>query len=83
LRNNQSNAANEDMTGYVHIINPSASAFCSVVWSFEAYGTGSDTGVTIGGGRRGSAADVDAIQFLMSSGNLTSGTFKLYGIPAA
>lgn len=30
-------------------------------------------------GRRTAASDVDAIQFIMSSGNIASGTFKLYG----
>ena len=34
-------------------------------------------------GCRKSAADVDAIQFLMSAGNITSGKFKLYGLKAS
>lgn len=32
-----------------------------------------------GGGRRAAAADVDAIQFLFSSGNIASGTYRIYG----
>jgi hypothetical protein len=36
-----------------------------------------------GGGIRISAADVDAIRFLMSSGNIASGTFTLYGLAGA
>jgi hypothetical protein len=35
------------------------------------------------GGMRRSAADVDAIRFLFSSGNIASGEFRLYGIPDA
>lgn len=31
-------------------------------------------------GQRSSAGAVDAIQFLMSTGNISSGTFKLYGV---
>ena len=34
-------------------------------------------------GYRNSAADVDAVQFLMSSGNMTSGTITMYGIKNA
>jgi hypothetical protein len=34
------------------------------------------------GATRQSAADVDAIQFLFSSGNISTGTFKLYGLSA-
>ena len=33
-----------------------------------------------GGGVRNAAALVDAIQFYMSAGNITSGTFRLYGL---
>jgi hypothetical protein len=37
--------------------------------------------VTVNGmGVRRSAADVDAIQFLFSTGNITSGQFVLYGL---
>jgi hypothetical protein len=33
-----------------------------------------------GGGIRDTNADVDAIRFLLSSGNIASGTFRLYGV---
>lgn len=36
-----------------------------------------------GGGQRASSADVDAIRFLFSSGNLESGTIKMYGMVSA
>lgn len=36
-----------------------------------------------GFGQRLSAADVDALEFSMSSGNIASGTFKLYGLRAS
>lgn len=33
-----------------------------------------------GGGRRNAAADIDAVRFLASSGNITSGTIRMYGV---
>lgn len=36
-----------------------------------------------GSGIRDAVADIDAIQFLMSSGNISTGTFKLYGVSAS
>lgn len=74
------NATNETISGEVTIFNPSAAKFGVVGWTL--LGT-QDTGAqryAIGGGRRLAAADVDAIQFLMSSGNIASGNFDLYGL---
>ncbi len=41
---------------------------------------GTDTVAAHGAGFRSSAADVDAVRFLMSSGNLESGTITMYGV---
>jgi hypothetical protein len=38
---------------------------------------------TYGGGMRLANADIDAIRFLMSSGNITSGKIYMYGIKVA
>lgn len=76
------NAANEISSGTLTIFRPSASAYAQVVWQVSQV-TGTPTYVTLSGsGRRLSAADVDAIRFVMSSGNIASGQFDLYGLSA-
>ena len=48
------------------------------------YNNASFRGVTInGGGDRQSAADVDAVRFQFSSGNIESGTITMYGLKNA
>lgn len=73
-------ATNESGSGWVKIHNPRGTQFTHV--TFLSGGT-DDAGLErycMGGGNRQSAADVDAIQFLMSAGNIASGTFTLYGV---
>ncbi len=78
------NASNETYDGNVWLYNPSSTAYTRVVYTgvFTSADSASEDAL-FGGGHRASAADVDAIQFLMSSGNITSGIFKLYGLSAA
>lgn len=74
------NAAASAVCGTVRLNNPSAALNCKL--SFDTV-YGSDAGgnhCVAGGGRRIAAADVDAIQFLFESGNITSGTIYMYGI---
>jgi hypothetical protein len=76
------NASNElGFNGWIYLWKPSDATYFSVGYS----GNGVDDSGQIfvvdqGLGRRLSAADVDAVRFLMSSGNITSGTFRLYGV---
>ena len=74
---------NEDLVGVVEIMNPSNTKFTRVtsLINFETSANHIERCHTIG--ERSSAADVDAIQFLFSSGNVESGTFKLYGLKAS
>lgn len=68
------------VNGKVVIYNPSATTETAVRndWSrMDSVLSSVEIGMTAG--KRKSAADVDAIQFLMSSGNIATGTFKLYG----
>jgi hypothetical protein len=76
------NNTNEFISGYVDIFNPSAASYCSI--SFDFSGRLSDAAYYKfnGSGIRLAAANVDAIRFIMSSGNITSGTFILYGVRA-
>ena len=67
--------------GYLHLFNPSSTTFVKHFIStlniahFQDY---SSNDFTAGYGNTTSA--VDAVQFKMSSGNIDSGTIKLYGI---
>lgn len=77
---NIGNATGESISGTLMIYQPSAAARCNV--TFEGYVQHSNATYyyTASGGRRLAAADVDAIRFLMSSGNIASGTFELWGM---
>lgn len=78
-----SNSAGEGWCGTVNIYQPSAVNKCKVRYSGAYIAT---TGVFTfidGAGYRDTAADVDAIQFLFSSGNIASGTIYLYGLKAS
>lgn len=71
----------------IYLFNPSSSGRTAVV--NQAYFI-KDDGTSIRGGyadgygaRKESTGAVDAIQFLMSSDNISAGTFKLYGLKAS
>lgn len=76
------NAANELIEGEVTILNPSAAVYTRVLFHTSAHNAATLSTLNVGQGVRVSAADVDAIQFLFSSGNIATGTFTLYGIRA-
>lgn len=77
------NAANESCMVIVNIFNPSGAGFTKIVGQGTFEEDGGDQVMVNSAGIRLSAADVDAIQFLMSAGNIASGTFKLYGLVAS
>jgi hypothetical protein len=78
------NATDEEATLVVEIWNPSRTDDTRVNWRGCWHDdSGNDEVMAFGFGRRNSAAAVDAIQFAMSSGNISTGTFKLYGIKAS
>lgn len=76
------NATDELSSGEVILFNPSAAKRCVVTWHMLGTDTAGFSRQACGGGIRLSAADVDAIRFLFSSGNIASGTFYLYGLRA-
>lgn len=79
-----SNAAtNGGANGSVRIDNPSAANKITV--GITAYGVNSSPlpAAYSGMGYRNTAADVDAIRFMFDTGNITSGTFTLYGLKSA
>jgi hypothetical protein len=56
-----------------------ASLWTRVQWQGSYLNQLSEYLNTMGGGVRAAAADVDAIRFLFSSGNITSGGWAIYG----
>jgi hypothetical protein len=69
-------------SGILYLYNPSNTAtFTQVTWS----GVKADDGAgknsfAAGVGARKNAADVDALRFIYTSGNIASGEFELYGV---
>jgi len=85
-------AADSSIEIYPTMSNTStdAGSFCLTIYNPSLANTGriswegtASTSDRYGSGIRNTAADIDAIRFLMSSGNISTGTFKLYGIKAA
>lgn len=74
-----SNAAGETGSGTAKLFNPRAAGPAKFTWEYGWYVSGSIVQIR-GFGVRNTAADVDAVRFLMSSGNIASGNFRLYGI---
>ena len=82
-----SNVATEGgMSGTVMLHNPLGTSG-SRAFSFSLVFAGDDSSTakvrSDGVGMRMAAADVDAVRFLMSSGNITSGKIYMYGIKVA
>jgi hypothetical protein len=75
------NATNETgAQAWIHIIRPSASEHTHIHFSGSAT---DDTGAIkafYGAGRRKAASAVNAVRFLFSAGDISSGEFKLYGV---
>ena len=82
VSNAMSNLPGETGGGRITIYKPSAAQMCKVLSEFINVATNTANVMiqTTAIGRRVAAADVDAIRFLASSGNIASGTFRLYGI---
>ena len=76
------NAAGESFGGTLLLFNPSGTNKTLVMFDFVGVNATPNTYYHKGAGSRLSAADVDAISFFMSAGNI-SGTFTLYGLKEA
>jgi len=70
----------ESRSGYVDINTPSNASRCWINSSIYGLNSTPATGLNFVYGCRDTAADVDAIRFLSSSGDMASGTFTLYGL---
>lgn len=75
--------SNELADGWIYIFNPSATNYTHVFSSTTYFNEATQLILNQSSGHRASAADVDAIQVLMDSGNLSTGDFVLYGVSNA
>ena len=74
-------ASGESANTILDMFNPASATLLTTFGGYTAYvsadGNAARSSFT---GRRSAAEDTDAIRILMSSGNITSGTFYLYGV---
>ena len=77
-----SSDSNHGFSGELWLPNPASTAMLQQAWwNGTNQFTGGEAVMSSGGGHYvTSAAATDGIQFLFSSGNITSGTFTLYGV---
>jgi len=74
-------AAEYGVSGLLNVTGaPSASVFTEMRGQWTYWNTSGAMVHLSGGGARLSAEDTDAIRFLFSSGNITSGTIRMYGV---
>jgi|DEB0MinimDraft_10_1074344.scaffolds.fasta_scaffold00353_1 hypothetical protein len=78
------NSGNEFLGGVVTLIDPAGGGGVQVTMNTFAQDSSVGQASCVGGSRFGaSASAVDAVQFLMSSGNIASGTIRMYGMKAS
>jgi hypothetical protein len=73
------NTAGQDLAGEVRIFDPGATKLCKVTWHLCSL-SGGQARAEVGGGDRTASAVVRGIRFKLSSGNIATGDFRLYGI---
>lgn len=74
------NATDENISGLVYIHNPSSALAFLASWDMVQLNNAALFRRRTGGGTQPVTTAVNAIRFLMSAGNITSGTFTLYGV---
>lgn len=79
----QGSAANETGSGHLWLLNPSVAQYAKLQSYYSQSHTDGNITLFTSVGRRLTAADVDAIQFFYTSGNIASGEFNAYGLKAA
>lgn len=81
LCENAGNAATESLSGSITFYTPSNTNYAKhFEWKVQQKSNNATSYYNYGGGIRDNSALVNAIRLFMSSGNISSGTFKLYGI---
>jgi hypothetical protein len=72
--------ATAGISAEVRIYNPSSTNFTKIVFAGASHSSTNLPTRIAQSGQRESAAAVDAIQFLFSTGNISTGDFYLYGV---
>lgn len=74
------NGTGEAFNSTVKIYHPAGSLNTIIEYSSPFLNTGTVLTYAAGSGQRATSAAVNALQILMSTGNITSGEFRLYGV---
>ena len=80
---NVDNSNDDNVSGYLHLFDPSSTTFVKHFISNTQFNYGSSSESTENvycAGYFNTTSAIDEIQFKMSSGNIDSGTIKLYGV---
>tara|TARA_R100001126_G_C4710435_1_gene94483 strand:- start:59 stop:511 length:453 start_codon:yes stop_codon:yes gene_type:complete len=81
LNSDTGNDNDQSISGHFHLFNPSSTTFVKHFISISQTAHNLDFSINqYVAGYGNTASAVDAVQFKMSSGNIDSGTIKLYGI---
>lgn len=70
----------EKISGVIYLHEPAAADYFLLDWHTTHINSTGQTETTVGSGVRATAANVDGIRLFMTSGNIASGTARLYGI---
>ena len=74
-------AADEGCSGYLCLFDPSNTTFVKhFISKVTIYGSNPQSQVTYGAGYGNTTSAINAVRFNMESGNIASGTIKLYGV---
>lgn len=80
VNNSLGNASNEQSSGEIVLFNPAAAKYGMLTWTMVGVDTAGLSRFATGGGLRLTAADIDAVRVMYSSGNISSGQFDLFGL---
>ena len=81
LENGNSSDNDHASSGYLHLFNPSSTTFQKLYYSRMSSTSAGDFNIHSNtGGAFNSTSAINNIQFKFSSGNIDSGTIKLYGV---
>jgi hypothetical protein len=73
-------AAGESASGVIYLYDPLATNYTKISISASCVDSDGNIAQATGAAARLTVEAVNAVRFLMSTGNITSGTFKLYGV---
>ena len=77
----QGNGADEGLSGYLHLFNPSSTTFVKhFIARISSYNSANYAGEQNIAGYGNTTSSINAVDFKFASGNIDSGTIKLYGI---